>query len=75
MSKYLYLSTNILILIIETVISVGKVGKKEKGKYPQIVSLAGGTVDVGEAVLVHNPVGLYTSGGFPGVKNQRLLYA
>nr|GLL46717.1 unknown [Ipomoea trifida] len=41
---------------------------------PQIVSLAGGTIDVGEPVLVHNPVGLDSSRGFPGVENQRLLY-
>ena len=42
--------------------------------YPQVVGFLGsGSVNVGEAILVHNPIGFDSFRCFPGVENQSLF--
>ena len=52
-------------------------GWSSQYNYPQrvvgLLACGGGSVDVGEAVLVHDPVGLDALGRLPGVEDERLL--
>lgn len=52
-----------------------KLVKLQFGTYPQVVVgfLGGRSVNIGEAIFVHNPIGFHTFGGFSGVKNQSFL--
>jgi hypothetical protein len=49
-------------------------GTRSIATYPEaVVLLAGGAVDVGEAVLMHDPVGLVALGRLAGVEDESLL--
>lgn len=41
--------------------------------YPQVVFLAGGSINIGEPILVHDPIGFDTFGSFSGVKYKRFF--
>jgi hypothetical protein len=54
--------------------SGGRAGTRSIATYPEaVVLLAGGAVDVGEAVLMHDPVGLVALGRLAGVEDESLL--
>lgn len=47
---------------------------KNSSKYPEaILLLANGAVNVGETVLVHNPIGFLSLWSFAGVENKSFL--
>lgn len=41
--------------------------------YPQVISLASGSINIGEAILVHDPIGFFAGGGFSGVEHEGFL--
>ena len=49
---------------------------RERRTYPQVLIFlgsGGGPVDIGEAVLVHDPIGFDAFGGFTSVENECLF--